>query len=241
MIKSIQAWLIHKQWSGDTSVRPCFFTSELGLVNCLYKGGRTPKKQAILQPFTPLWTNIDERHHHYYAQSVENEAPSLTLSGTSLFSALYLNELIYYLLKPLAAEPQLFQAYGFTLHHLALAENQEDIEALLRRFEWTLLQACGHGFSLSSDTVGQVIVAERYYQFIPGRGLILANKGTPGVHLLALAADDLSQSEYRKSAKFIMRQAIDYVLGGREIKARSLFVSLDVDRVKNPLINGAVR
>jgi len=226
MTKSIQAWLIHKQWSGDTSVRPCFFTAELGLVNCLYKGGRTPKKQAMLQPFTPLWIHLDERHNQYYVQSVENETSALALSGTNLFSALYLNELIYYLLKPLASEHELFQAYVFTLHHLALVENKVAIEPLLRRFEWSLLQASGHSFSLAHDAAtGQLIKAENHYQFIAGKGMVLASKGIPGAHLLALAADDLTQSDYRKSAKFIMRQAIDYVLGGREIKTRSLFIN----------------
>ncbi|RUR06521.1 DNA repair protein RecO [Legionella sp. km772] len=223
MIKSIQAWFIHKQWSGDTSVRPCFFTSELGLLHCLYKGGRTPKKQGSLQPFTSLWIHLEERHSQYFVQSVEIEAPSLDLSGTSLFSALYLNELIYYLLKPLAAEPELFQAYAYTLHHLALEQKQETIEALLRRFEWTLLKTCGHSFSLTEDTRGMPIKYEGYYQFIPGQGMHASAKGFPGKHLLALSSDDLGQSDYRKSAKILMRQAIDYVLGGREIKARSLF------------------
>lgn len=225
-IKSIQAWLIHKQWSGDTSVRPCFFTAEFGLLHCLYKGGRTPKKQANLQPFTSLWLHLDERRNQHYVQSVETENASLSLFGISLFSALYLNELIYYLLKPQAAEPALFHAYAYTLHHLALNQEQSTVETLLRRFEWSLLQACGHSFSLSLDAGGQVIKAENYYQFIPGKGIILHVKGIPGEHLLALASDDLSQSAYRKSAKIIMRQAIDHLLGGREIKARSLFLSV---------------
>lgn len=222
--KSLQAWLIHKQWSGDSSVRPCFFTAELGLVRCLYKGGRTPKKQAMLQAFTPLWIHLDERHQHYYVQTVENEASSLLLSGSYLFSALYLNELIYYLLKPFAPEPELFQAYILTLHHLSLAKKEEDAEIALRRFEWSLVHACGHGFSLSHDANGVAVRAECYYQFIAEKGLVLNPEGIPGTHLLALAEDNLTEKEYRKSAKWIMRQAIAYLLGGREIKARSLFI-----------------
>ncbi|HAU1882038.1 TPA: DNA repair protein RecO, partial [Legionella pneumophila] len=55
-------------------------------------------------------------------------------------------------------------------------------------------------------------------------GFILGgDKKIPGEHLLAIAADNLSESAYLKSAKFIMRQAIDHLLGGREIKARSLY------------------
>ena len=50
----------------------------------------------------------------------------------------------------------------------------------------------------------------------------MASKGIPGEHLLALAEDNLSEAVYLKSAKIIMRQAIDHLLGGREIKARGL-------------------
>jgi DNA repair protein RecO (recombination protein O) len=223
--KSLHAWLIHKQWSGDTSARAYFFTAELGLVHCLYKGGRTPKKQALLQPFIPLWVHFAERYEHYYAQSLENHAATLPLKGTSLFSALYLNELIYYALKPLAPETELFQAYEFALHHLTQAEHQMTIEVLLRRFEWSLLRACGHSFSLMHEAhTGQLVNPNSYYQFVAGLGMVLAQKGIPGEHILALAADDLTQIDYLKSAKIIMRQAINHLLGGREIKARSLYV-----------------
>ncbi len=221
--KSLQAWLIHKQHSGESSLKPCFFTSELGLVHCLYKGGRAPKKQAVLQAFTPLWIHLEERHNYYYLKAVENETPPLLLSGINLFSALYLNELIYILLKPFMVESKLFEAYTVTLYHLASVENKVDIEPLLRRFEWSLLEACGHSFSLNYDVMGQKIKAENKYQFISGNGFLANTTGLPGSHLLALASDDLSEHAYRKTAKLIMRQAIDYLLEGREIKTRLLF------------------
>lgn len=222
---SIPAWLIHKQWSGDTSAKVYFFTENLGLIRCLYRGGRTPKKQALLQPFTSLWVTLNERNNNYYVHSVEWETNTLPLMGTHLFSALYLNELIYYLVQSGAPELEVFQSYVYTLHHLALAPDQLAIEALLRRFEWVLLRACGQNFSLHQEgDTGQSIKAGSYYQWTAGKGLLLAAQGIPGEHLLALAADDLSQPHYLKSAKMLMRQAIGSLLGGREIKARSLYV-----------------
>lgn len=222
--KSIKAWFIHKQCSGDTSARTYFFTSELGVVHGLYKGGRTPKKQALLQPFTPLWISLEEHRGYYYVRAVEQEAPTLPLVGGSLFSALYLNELINYALKPLDSEPELFQAYSLSVHHLSLAKEKRDIEVLLRRFEWSLLQACGHHFSLTHEAdTGHLINKESHYQFMAGKGMVLKVNAIPGEHLLALAADDLSKPEYLKSAKTIMRQAIDFLLGGRAIKTRALY------------------
>lgn len=225
MIKTVPGWLIHKSWSGDTSARIYCFTFELGLVNCLLKGGRTPKKQALLQPFTPLWIHLEERYQSSYAQSVESASPTLPLKGNSLFSALYINELIFYSLKPLSPEPALFNAYLFILNQLSATTDKFVIEGNLRRFEWALLQTCGHGFSLTHEAETETLIqASRTYRLVPCKGFVLAAQGIPGEHLIALAADDLSQLGYLKSAKIIMRQAIEALVGGREIKARALYV-----------------
>lgn len=223
-IRSYQAWLIHKYWSGDSSARVYFFTAESGLLSCLCRGARAPKKQALLQAFTPLWISIDERYDHHYAQSIESCSPMLSLVGHALFSALYVNELIYSSLKPLYPDPELFRAYLVTVNSLALLDDRLAIEALLRRFEWSLLSACGHDFSMTHEArSGQLIEANSYYHFIAGEGFSVAKSGIPGEYLLALAEDDLNDVVVLKAAKIIMRQAIDHLLGGKKIKARSLY------------------
>lgn len=222
--KSLEAWVIHKQWSGDTSASVTFFTRESGLLNCLCKGGRTPKKQSLLQPFTSLWLSVDERFNHYYTRAVESTAPMLHLTGNSLFSGLYLNELLYHALRPMDADSDLFDAYLFTLQGLALTQERLAIESFLRRFEWVLLKACGHSFSLIEDArTGEEVIAGASYQFIAGEGIVWGSKGIPGEHLLALSEDNLEEAHYLKSAKLIMRQAIDHLVGGKEIKARALY------------------
>lgn len=223
-IKTLEAWILHKKWSGDTSAQVIFFSRDLGLIQCLYKGGRTPKKQALLQPFTPLWINLAERHDRYYAQAVETISPTLQLKGSSLFAGLYINEVLFYALKPNYSDPSLFDAYLFTLNELALAKERMVIEASLRRFEWTLLHACGYSFSLTCEAqTANPIVPGAHYQFVAGEGFVENTQGIPGTHILALSQDNLSEASYLKSAKIIMRQAIDYLVGGREIKTRSLY------------------
>ncbi|CEG56460.1 DNA repair protein RecO [Legionella fallonii] len=224
--KSVQAWVIHKQWSGDTSARVSFFTRELGLIQCLCKGGRTPKKQSLLQAFTPLWVSVDERYNRYYAQKIEGIAAMLPLEGVSLFSGLYVNELLYYTLSPANPDEELFNAYLTTLNGLALNLDRFTVESLLRRFEWVLLKSCGYSFSFTQEArTGELIISDHYYHFIAGEGFISANKGILGEHLLALSEDNLSEEALLKSAKHIMRQAIDHLLGGREIQARNLYRS----------------
>lgn len=225
--KTLQAWVLHKQWSGDTSARVSFFTPELGLIQCLCRGGRSPKKQALLQAFRPLWLTVDERYDRYYARSFESTLPALNLAGDALFSGLYVNELLYYALSPVYPDADLFNAYVMTLNALTLAVDKPAIEAILRRFEWAVLTACGYSFSWTREAVtGALIKTERFYRFRAGEGLLLDNKGIPGEHLLAIAEDHLNQLPILKSAKLVMRQAIDHLLDGRELRSRKLYTKV---------------
>lgn len=222
--RTIEAWVLHKQWFGDTSARVSFFTRELGVVQCLCKGGRTPKKQALLQAFTPLWISLAERYDRHYIQAVESISSTLPLTGNSLFAGLYINEVLYYALSPNYSDSILFDAYLLTLNSLILTKDRLVLEALLRRFEWTLLRSCGYSFSLTQEArTANLIVADLRYQFVAGEGFVIDSRGIPGAHILALAQDDLSEIAYLKSAKMIMRQAIDHLVGGREIKSRALY------------------
>ena len=223
---ALQAWVIHKSWSGDTSARVVFFTAEHGLVHCLYKGGRTPKKQAALQAFTPLWLIMDVRTNAYFVRQLEIAAPGMPYSGQPLFAGLYVNELLYHALKPHDPHPALHGAYTHTLQSLLLAEDRFAIERVLRRFEWTLLTSCGYHMSLTQDPrSGEAIVAHRFYHFMPGEGFVLADEGICGAHIMAIAADNLDDTAVLNVAKRIMRRAIDYALDGKEIRSRGLYHS----------------
>lgn len=223
--KTIEAWVLHKKWSGDTSARVTFFTCDLGIIDCLYKGGRTPKKQALLQAFTPVWLSVDKRYEQFFVKTIESISPTLSLDSHSLFSALYLNEILYYILTPQAPDEGLFNAYLFTLHQLSLIKDKLELEALLRRFEWTLLKSCGYSFSLTHEARGKEFIFKHlYYQFVPGEGFFLSTHGVLGEHILALSEDRLDKPEYLKLAKIMMRQAINHVLSGRKIKARDLYL-----------------
>lgn len=224
--EAFEAWVLHKRPSGDTSARITFFTREKGVIICLCKGGRTPKKQAILQPFTSLWLAIDTRKDWYYARNIESTATSFELKGEALFAGLYLNELLYYALAPMDSYPELFDVYLLTLRGLTTATDRLVIEVLLRRFEYALLSACGCSVSFTEEACSSdSIVNNKQYQFIASTGFIASNKGSlPGRDILAFAQGQFSDLNVLKTAKIIMRQAIDHLLGGRELKSRSLYI-----------------
>lgn len=226
MIKTIHAWILHKQATGDTSVRLYLFTREYGLIQCLFKGGRSSKKNVLLQLFTPLCLNVSIRYNRFYINSVETLAPTLPLTGNALFCALYANEILYYSLKQDVSEELLFDAYIYLLNQLILYKDNVQIEPCLRRFEWTLLQVCGYSFSLSCEAkTGQPIEKHKYYQFKVNEGLLETDQGFSGAHIIALAQDDFSDKAYLHTAKIIMRMAIEHLLEGRRIHSRALFTN----------------
>ncbi|KTD16401.1 DNA repair protein RecO [Legionella jordanis] len=220
----LEAWVLHKRPSGDTSIQVTFFTRERGIVKCLCKGGRAPKKQALLQAFSPLWLVVDARKDWHYSRQIESLSLPLDLQGYSLFAGLYVNELLYYSLNPLDAQPQLFDVYLETLQALVSAKHLEHIELLLRRFEWCLLRACGQAVSLSEEAhSGRSIEAEKYYRLVNGEGFVISETGLPGQDILAFSKGCLDNARALRSAKLIMRQAIDNLLDNKPLKSRALF------------------
>lgn len=222
---SIEAWYLHKQPSGDTSALLSLFTREKGIVSCLYKGGRTPKKQGILQAFMPLCLFLDNKKDWYYVRQLECAAAPLPLRGNALFAGMYVNELLYYALKPLDPHPQLYEKYHYTLKGLSLVKERLAIESLLRQFEWVLLDECGYQLSFFLDE-GELPDSTSHYRFIAGQGFIAATEGIGGDDVLAIIQGQFDDVRVLKAAKWVMRQAIAHLLGGRELSSRHLFSSL---------------
>lgn len=221
---ALHAWVIHKYWSGDTSARVVFFTRERGLVHGLFKGGRTPKKQALLQAFIPLWLTLNLRGESCFVRHLESLDAPLQLTGQSLFASLYVNELIFHALKPFDLNASLYDAYENTLKTLQTAIDKPVIEAILRRFEWVLLRCCGYHMSLTHEAhTGAPILDNHDYRLIPGEGFVMVDEGIPGAHILALEVGQLDDIAVLKNVKRILRSAIDHALDGKTIKTRLLY------------------
>ncbi|CEK11171.1 DNA repair protein RecO [Legionella hackeliae] len=224
-VELVEAWVLHKRPSGDSSVLVTFFTREKGIIKCLCKGGRSPKKQAVLQLFTPLWLSVEIKRDRHYVRQFETTSRTLDLKGNALFAGLYLNELLYYSLSALDYHPELFETYLKTLNGLVDATNNLMIEVLLRHFEWSLLTACGQAISFTEEAnTMQLIDENKNYQFIAKEGFIPAITGLSGKHILALSQGHLNDVAVLKTAKLIMRQAIDSLLEGRVLQSRALYI-----------------
>ncbi|TNE75034.1 MAG: DNA repair protein RecO [Gammaproteobacteria bacterium] len=230
------AYVIHRRAWRETSLMVDVFTLNHGRITVIARGGNTAKSplKAQLQPFLPLmldWTGRSELKtltHTDVRSGPELKRPA------SLYSGLYLNELLQRVLPAADPHPTLFAAYIDAIAELAAST---DVEPVLRRFESAFAQAMGFGFAwdVSMDN-GQPVLAGQHYCYDPEQGIVSVPgpgtrlKSLPGNALLALAEGDLESESSRKVAKRVMRVLTDYLLQGKPLHSRSLFIHLRGER-----------
>ena len=217
------AYLIHARPFQESSVIAELLTESGGRVDVVAKGVKRPKSdgRGLLQPFRPLLISWRGHSSLKTLQRLESPTMPLPLTGERLFSGLYLNELLQRLLPQEMPYPQVYGGYHAAL--LALARGDE-VEPVLRRFELTLLDALGVGFSLSHDLQGLPLEAGVRYQLLSEQGLLpVANGPLTGDALLAMAAGDYRAPATRQQAKQLSRLALKPLLGNRPLHSRALF------------------
>lgn len=120
------------------------FTEESGRVRLVAKGARSKRSglKGALQPFTPLLVRFGGRGEVKTLRSAE-AVSGAPLSGITLYSGLYVNELISRVLEHETRFSELFFDYLHCIQALAGATGTP--EPALRRFELALLGHLGYG------------------------------------------------------------------------------------------------
>src|SRR5690606_32569774 len=219
------AFVLHSRPYKESSALVDFFTAD-GRSRAVLRAARG-KAGSLARPFVPLDVEFRGRGELKSVGRLEAAGVAHWLSGETLFSGLYLNELLIRLLPAEDPHPDLYEHYAATL--LALSAGRP-LEPLLRAFEWRLLDELGYGFALDTDLHGQPIQTSGIYRLLPDAGLDPVAQLQPGLfqgaELLALAAADWSAPGALAAAKRLMRQALAPHLGGRPLVSRELFMTL---------------
>ncbi len=225
------AYILHSRPYRDSSMLLEVLTAEQGRISLVARGARRRTRGgsggALLQPFIPLLLSFSGRTDLKNLNATEPAGRPLILHREQMFSGLYLNELLVRLLHRYDPHPQLFSAYAATLG--ALAES-DDVDGILRRFEFALLGELGYGFDLDIDgRSGEAVRSEDWYYYHPDHGLVargaVADPSQPafkGADLLAIAANDFS-GQARPTAKRLLRLVLALQLGDTPLHSRELF------------------
>lgn len=222
--KAVLAFVLHRRAVGETSMLVTFLTREKGLLRARVRGGRTQSKQGVLEPFVPLWLSLDERASTSYVREVQVQAYWGALPHISVIPGLYLNELLYRFLHP-EEDSDLFLLYQNAIQCLMTAQSQGDVESILRRFEWHLLEISGRLVSFTHEAYQDCPIArDQYYQLHPTVGFIRSSMGFLGEEILGMAQGAWEDRAVLKTAKRVMRSLIVEALEGEPIHARALYV-----------------
>lgn len=226
-----EAWVIHTIPQGEASYYVTFFTKKKGIVKALCRGvAKNSKKQSLLQPFIPLWICFTEKYNKFYVNNFELQGPCLVFSKNSLFIGLYVNEIIYNLLKDEDEYADLFVFYEQLLINLQNLSDTKLLQINLRKFEFKLLEIIGYGISLNIEFAsGETVKQEKYYTFLPDKGMIVSQNGILGRYLLAVHESDFTDKITLKVAKYITNTAINFCLSGKVLKSKSLFKFFEID------------
>ena len=225
------SWILHRRPYRDSSMLLEVLTAEQGRISLVARGARRKTRggsgNALLQPFIPLLLSFSGRTDLKNLNASEAAGRPLMLGGERMFSGLYLNELLVRLLHRYDPHPQLFAAYASTLGALP---GSDEIDDVLRRFEFALLGELGYGFDLDMDgRSGEAVLPEAWYHYHPDHGLVArgpqADPAQPafrGAELLAIPSND-STGEARPTAKRLLRLVLALQLGDAPLRSRDLF------------------
>ena len=223
-------FVLHTRPWRETSLLLDVFTEKHGKIGLCARGVRGKKslKRSMLQPLSPLLLCWRGRGELQTITSFEAAGPTIRLSGTALYSAFYINELIVRLLHRHDPYPELFYHYQHTLKQLS---NSVHIEQTLREFELYLLTAIGYGLTLNNDLHGEPISAQNDYNLtIDGSFQAVENNSGQsnsrqfsGSHLTLIADKNWQDSAVLKDAKRLLRLSLKPLLGDKPLQSRKLF------------------
>jgi DNA repair protein RecO (recombination protein O) len=247
-------FVLHSYPYLETSLIVEMFTRSHGRVVVVAKGAKRPTSamKSRLNPFQGLLLTWFGKSDLKTLKAVEHAEIYPQLSGASLMSAFYMNELLLKLAQREDAHEALYDAYEDAIVTLASSSKQAgtvaSIATALRKFEMSLLSELGYALQLTeeADTHDSIDADERYV-YVMERGPICVRnvaknsrqhtephfQSSPGdglqlsgKTLLDLAAGDFSDPQTQAQAKLLMRRAINQLLGDKPLHTRQLIRDL---------------
>jgi DNA repair protein RecO (recombination protein O) len=225
-------FLLHTQPYRETSQLLEVFSRDHGRVGLVANGSRRPKSRwkSALRPFQPVRMSWSGRGPLFTLRAAEPSSPPARVEGDSLMAAFYMNELLIKLIHRGDAHPNLFTHYAGALACLSAVD---DTETVLRRFEVSLLDEIGYGLITDHDVVNnEALVSDRKYEYVIDRGPVPVPDSCEerlvftGSELLAIARGVFETQAQLKSAKRLLRAALNRNLGGRPLKTRAVLASM---------------
>ncbi|MBL4762242.1 MAG: DNA repair protein RecO [Gammaproteobacteria bacterium] len=225
-VDSEPAYLLHRRKYRETSLLAEIFTLNHGRVSLVVKGAFRGKStsSSLLQPFQSLifsWSGKSELKTLTHVERIQKYQP---LASDRLLFGLYLNELLIKFTRHFDPHTDLYSHYECAIKQLWQGDC---VEAVLRKFEYMMLNSLGYGIDFSHESETAALVdPEKHYYYLAGQGLVLSEKNNVnacvGKSLLNICDNNWTDKATLKAAKTILTTAMQYHLGTDEIKCRTI-------------------
>lgn len=221
-------FVLHARAYRESSLIVDIFSEHHGRVSVVAKGARRNSKSRVsLQPFIPMLVSWMGKSSLKTLTAYEHSAQGPWLTGRRLYSAMYVNELLVYVLKEGEPLDTLYDGYRQLISQLA----HDPIEPLLRRFEFALLNELGLGIDLLYDAdQGALVCDNKTYSYVVNMGFIETSRlNTPvmsisGETLKCIASNQWDRPTVLPAAKQITRAALAPLLDNKVMNSRNLFL-----------------
>lgn len=182
MNKSIDlelCFLVHTRKYTDSKNIVTLLTQHQGLISGVLRVQK--RKKMIINPpvFCPLHISWIGKSGLKTISYWESTNKPLNLLGSSLFCAIYINEIVARLLHEEESNSDMFTLYSSALHQLSRSDGKQLVqEKVLRVFELSMLRALGFEINLYTDVEGSKIDAKNvnYYVYDPQLGFTKASE-----------------------------------------------------------------
>jgi DNA repair protein RecO (recombination protein O) len=239
MSKRVQqqpGFVLHRRPFRDTSQILDVLTRDHGRIAVVARGSRGSKSRlaGVLRPFLPLRVSWVARSDLGTLTGAEAAGAPGRLHGDALLSAYYVNELMLNFLHRDDAQPEIFALYGEVIATLGGAA---DVAVTLRNFEFELLGLLGYAVSLDHVAGGhEDLVADSFYDYRVEQGPVPVERTDGplvfrGSVLLGVAARQFDDTDVLHAAGRLLREVIDYHLGGKELQSRKVLREVHRGRI----------
>ena len=226
------AYVLHARPYRETSLIVDFLTQSEGRVTAVSKGGRKSKgKQGLFRVFSQVGIDWIGNAELKTLKSIEEVQSPIKLTGISLFSGYYLNELIVKLLPIGLSVDQLFDEYKVAITNLARIPDSQShtIQLILRSFEVALLHELGCWLDYSVVTRSNEPVIEGDYYYFDGENGVTKcfqqnSACLVGADLLAISNGDWQSARTLAALKKLNQQIITYLLDNKPLESRKLLL-----------------
>lgn len=224
------AFLLHHRPFRDSSRILDVLSRDHGRLALVARGSRGAKSKlrGVLRPFMPLRLSWVSRSDLGTLTGAEMNGDPVSLSGDTLLSGYYLNELLLNLLHRHDPQPEIYSLYAGTIRRLA---GKPTAAPELRHFELGLLRILGYAVILDHDSYSRPLAADASYEYRVEEGPVrVPERDGPlvfrGEVLDGILGEQFEDPEVLRAAGRLTREVLRFHLGGRELKSRKVLLDM---------------